>query len=232
MRGDGGPGLSATLNSGGAQDLAGGPDGSLYWVESVKPGYSVPTVIRKRNPAGIVSRVVGNGQECVTFSSAPAGCGDGLPALDVPLSLPEVEVAPDGALWIADGDGTYNGTHSLLRRLDADGRIRTVYGTGQNSGPDGPDGPAGDTPLSVYGFVIGRDGSIFFHDKLRIHQITPDGTVRKVTGSYGTCTRSPATGECGIGGPAIDADLSGIPRRGRPLSVMRASTWTIEAMCT
>ncbi|MFZ5477532.1 MAG: hypothetical protein ACOZNI_12220 [Myxococcota bacterium] len=60
--------------------------------------------------------------------------GDGGHALEASLRTPYGVVARDGVVWVAD-----SGNHAI-RRIDADGTIETVAGTGEEgfSGDDGP----------------------------------------------------------------------------------------------
>lgn len=88
--GDGGPASEARLNT--PYDLTFGPGGAMYIADTGN------NVIRKVDPAGIVTTVVGSG--------AAGYAGDLGPASNCQLNRPSgVTLAPDGALWISD---TYN----------------------------------------------------------------------------------------------------------------------------
>ena len=68
-----------------------------------------------------------------TFAGTEAGlAGDGGPANRAQISLPTaVSVAPDGSIAISDAG------NNRLRRVDRDGRIETLLGTGPGSGTAG-----------------------------------------------------------------------------------------------
>ena len=84
--GDGGPATQALLKPMG---VALGPDGSLYIADS--HNYR----IRRVDPKGTISTVVGTGTPCF--------CGDGGPPTQALLGIPaDVALGPDGSLYIAD----------------------------------------------------------------------------------------------------------------------------------
>jgi len=84
---DGGPAVAARVSGGGDMSIT--PDGDLYFAES-----SLERV-RRIDRNGVISTVVGTGVR--GFS------GDGGAAEDARLSIPrDVEVGPDGSLYIAD----------------------------------------------------------------------------------------------------------------------------------
>ena len=68
-----------------------------------------------------------------TFAgSEPGLAGDGGPATKAQLNLPQaVAVGPDRAVYISDG------ANSRIRRVTADGVIRTIAGSGPGSGEGG-----------------------------------------------------------------------------------------------
>jgi len=127
--GDGGPAIEARISQpiGQAAEPAGGiaidGAGNLYFADSGN------NRIRKIDTDGIVTTVAGNGE---------AGyAGDGGSALLAQLNNPvDVEVAPDGSIYIAD---TYN---SCVRVVDPAGIIQTVAGVCGTSGYDGDGGDA------------------------------------------------------------------------------------------
>lgn len=86
-KGDGGAATAASLN--GPYDAHFAPDGSLFIADSDN------SVIRKVDPAGVITTVAGTGEDGYG--------GDHGSALSAKLSCPSaVEPAPDGSLWIAD----------------------------------------------------------------------------------------------------------------------------------
>ncbi len=145
--------------------LAFGPDGSLYYADHNNHR------IRRIRPDGVVVSVAGNG--LAGFS------GDGGPALDASLWSPEdVAVDAAGMVYVTDQD------NHVVRRIDTDGIITTVAGTGEaGAGISGL--PAIDSPLNApAGIVIRDDGTIIFSDE-RDHvvwSVGTDGLLTRVAG--------------------------------------------------
>jgi sugar lactone lactonase YvrE len=178
--GDGGPAVSAHLNS--PMGLALGPDGSVYIADSFN------SRIRKVDPSGIITTVAGNG----TLGAA----GDNGPATQAQLGRAEdVAVAPDGSLYIAD---TRN---RRIRKVSPDGIIVTIAGMGSSLNEGGLAYEA--AVKEVHNLALGPDGSLYFGSFQRVRRITPDGTITTVTGK-GRSTTS------GDGGPATEANLSDV----------------------
>jgi len=150
---------------------------------------------------GTICNFAGNGD--------PAFTGEGEPALATSLYWPvDLEVAPDGRAYILDWQ------NHRVRRVDADGRVRTVLGT-QGIG-DGPD-PGTGSETAAPG-VAGT--SINLNHPTDV-QLTPDGgallvaawhnhKIRKVDLTDGlgliACGRGP--GFAGDGGPEATALLN------------------------
>ena len=154
--GDGGPATSATLSS--PEDVAVGPDGSLYIADSGNRR------IRRVGPDGIITTVAGNGLSGFV--------GDGGPATSARFYHPRgVAVGPDGSLYIADG------TTRRIRRVGPDGIITTAAGNGiYGSGGDG--GPATSAQLlEPYGVTVAPDGSLY------IATFGNSGRIRRVASS-------------------------------------------------
>jgi sugar lactone lactonase YvrE len=85
--------------------------------------------------------------------------------------------APDGSLVVIDG-------RRSLRRIDPDGRVRTIAATADEPGPL-RDGPLGEARLGSLGAVaVSDDGSIVVVDAGHgcIRWIDPAGVVRTVGG--------------------------------------------------
>lgn len=202
--GDGGPATLAQLNRPWA--LAVGPDGSLYFSEIFSDR------IRKVDPAGTITTVVGTGVPC---PSSTAPCGDGGPGTQAQIhDALGLAVGPDNALYIAD---TFD---NRVRRLGPDGIITTVAGNGNNcnvlpSTPPpfcGEGGPATQaslgTPVSI---AVGRDGSIYIASNV-VRRVTPDGIIRTLAGSFkqggSQANGIPATqaGFVAVSAVAVDTD--------------------------
>jgi serine/threonine-protein kinase len=93
--------------------------------------------------------------------------GDGGVATAATLSYPyAVELGPDGALWIADSG------NNVVRRVDPDGTITTVAGTGVE-GLTGDDGPALDATFAFPAHLT------FDRDDLIVADLK-NGVVRRV----------------------------------------------------
>ena len=179
--GDGGPATEAQLN---------GPNGVA--VDAYDNLYIPDTSndrIRKVDASGTITTAAGTGT--AGFS------GDGGPATDAQLNGPNgVAVDGSGNLYIADA-----GNHRI-RKLDADGTITTMAGTGTASF-SGDGGPATEAQLNgPNGVAVDGSGNLYIADagNHRIRKLDADGTITTVAGTR-------AQGFSGDGGPATDAQL-------------------------
>lgn len=165
--GDGGNARSARLNANDRGRITVAPGGVLYIAQPAN------NVIRRVDPNGIIRTIAGNGS--AGFS------GDGGPARQAQLNKPiDVAVAPDGSLYIAEF-----GNHRV-RRVDPNGIISTVVGTGLG-GNTGDNGSAAAAriyyPMRI---ELGDDGSLYIdgHSNTCCHglirKVTPDGIIRTV----------------------------------------------------
>ena len=122
--------------------------------------------------AGIITTVAGTGEAAFT--------GDGGPATAASLHWPTaIELDPEGNLLIAD---TFN---HAIRRLDVDGTITTLAGTGVE-GFSGDGGPATAARLSQpFGVTRDEDGAVYISDRgnFRVRRVDPDGTIATVAGT-------------------------------------------------
>jgi RHS repeat-associated protein len=108
----------------------------------------------------------------------------------------EVALGPDGSIYIADID------KHRVRRVDPDGIITTVAGTG-TGGFSGDGGPANEAALNLPADVaVGPDGSIYIADygNHRVRRVAPDGLISTVAGTG-------VAGFSGDDGPAVQAQL-------------------------
>lgn len=151
--------------------------GSFVWAEEI-PEFTIWTV------AGVGS-----------FGMS----GDGGPAIEAEMNRPTaVALDSEGNLYIADS------LNRRVRRVDGEGVITTVVGTGKGS-PQKGDHPAMATNLvQPYGIAVDRDGVLYVlnrgHSKLL--RVDADGIARTIAGNG-------RRGFGGDGGPATEGQLSG-----------------------
>ncbi|MEU7965477.1 hypothetical protein AB0D09_18650 [Streptomyces sp. NPDC049097] len=144
--------------------------------------------------------------------------GDGIPAQQAQLNHPcGIAVDSAGTLYIAD---TYN---HRVRCIAADGRIRTVAGTG-TPGRQADGRPAAAAPLNTpHGIDVDDAGALYIADTLNnVVRRVRDGRITTVagSGSFGTTGRG--------GGPALSAALAGpfdvaVDRRSGDLYIVEGS---------
>ncbi|MBE2315762.1 hypothetical protein DVA67_007230 [Solirubrobacter sp. CPCC 204708] len=144
-------------------------NGSLHQVLQVDLATTPPSV----------TRVAGNG--------TPSFSGEGVSATDAQLGRPtDVATLPDGSLVVADSGSR------RVRRIDRQGQITTLAGTGSSCGVPGECGEGGpartarlDGPAAV---ATAADGSVFIADTsseqwiARIVKIDAEGRLQIVTG--------------------------------------------------
>ena len=154
--------------------------------------------ILRVDPDGTYTTIAGTGQ--AGFS------GDGGSATEAELSSPSaIALGPDGSVYVSDGSGD---DRNRIRRIDPDGIITTVAGTGE-SGFSGRGGPARAASLiGVHDFAFDPQGNLYFSHGIwnsavesRVLRIDADGILTNVVG-----TGKP--GSRGESGPAIDAELN------------------------
>lgn len=184
--GDGGPATAAQLHS--PYGVVVGTDGSIY-IADAENGR-----VRRIAPDGIITTVAGGGP----WSSST----DGKAATSVPLWGPtDLAIGPDGMLYIAERGA------SRIRRVDANGIITTVAGSG-NWGSSGDGGRAIEARFSYpTSLDFNSKGEMFIADSLnnRIRKVAVDGTISTVAGSG----LSPAVGAVpSMGSPASLATLN------------------------
>jgi len=141
-------------------------DGSFYVSDNENH------VVRFVDAMGIIHTVAGTGQ--------PGYAGDGGPAVVAQLNRPRfLKRGADGSIYLCDGD------NHVVRRIDPQGMIHTVAGTGV-PGYSGDGGPAVaarfDTPSDL---EIARSGDLYIADSGNnvIRRVDRDGTVTTVIGS-------------------------------------------------
>ena len=184
-RGDFGPAIEAQLHS--PRDATVDTAGNVYIADSRNHR------IRKVGADGIIYTFAGGG-------IPDDYVGDGGQAVDAQLGFPTgVTVDEDGNVYIAD---TWS---HRIRKVDADGIISTLAGTGM-LGYSGDGGPAASAQLRApSGVAVDSAGNAYIADyeNQRIRKVGADGIVFTIAGGG-----SPADG-IGDGGPATAARLRG-----------------------
>jgi sugar lactone lactonase YvrE len=147
-----GTGSSATF--GVTHDVCVDSKGNLYVLESGN--------LRKITPAGVVTTVNGPG--------SPAGH-----VANLTLAL-SITIDKSDNLYITDG-----GIHNQIIKIDANGLVTVVAGSGARGAVDGPAGSA--TFNAPAGIAIDNAGNIFVTDnQTLIRKITPAGVVSTFAG--------------------------------------------------
>ena len=182
--GDGVPATSVAVIWPVATDID--ADGNLYVVAAGSPYQR----IRRIDTSGIITTVAG------------AGVGgqdkDGIPATQAVLvGVADVALGPDGSLYLAQYSGV-----NRVRRIDANGIITTVAGTGYTA-YNGDGLPATSANLhDPSAIALGADGNLYIAETFgyRIRAVGPDGLIRTVAGTG-------VKGLTGDGGPATQAQI-------------------------
>ena len=176
--GDGGPATEAEL-----RPLAVAVDGAgnLYIADYGN------SRVRRVDAEGTITTVAGTGDS--RFS------GDGGPATEAGLDPRAVAVDGAGNLYIADYD------NHRVRRVDAEGTITTVAGSG-DEGFSGDGGPATEAGLDPRAVAVDGAGNLYIadHRNRRVRRVDAEGTITTVAGSGDE-------GFSGDGGPATEAGL-------------------------
>jgi len=181
--GDGGPASDARLRA--PRGIAFGADGALYVADAANHRVRV---VRD----GVIDTFAGSGPV-----GLPEGefAGDGEHRLEARFAEPSgLAVLDDGTVIVADA------ANHRVRRIDPDGVVSTIAGTGERSF-SGDGGPAVEATLSFPTDVrAGLDGELYVVDRAnhRIRVISPDGMIDTLAGGGSDAEQ----GFRGDGGPA------------------------------
>jgi YD repeat-containing protein len=164
----------------GLNDLAVGPDGSVYFVHAGE--YGNPVVLRA-DPNGIVHRVIGSGFERDSYIPF----FEGSPARDTAFwRMNSVAVAPDATIYVADEWEGSDGTPSaVVMAVGTDGSMYTAAGRTDGQLPEGYDGQrATQVRLApVHSLAVGPDGDLFFTNfNCTVYRIDKTGVLRREVG--------------------------------------------------
>jgi hypothetical protein len=180
--GDGGPATAAQLSQ--IYQVLCDPQGNVLVAD--RTNHQVVRI----TPSGTLRVIAGNG--IAGFS------GDGGPATRASLSFPSaLALDAAGNLYIADA------LNYRVRRVDRDGVIETIAGTGLR-GTTGDGGAALSATFdSLRGLAVDSGGSIYVSDAAahRIRRISPNGLITNFAGTG-------QAGSGGDGGAALNAQLN------------------------
>ena len=155
-------------------DLALGPDGSIYFINTC--------TIQKYTPQGSVVKVVGG-----TCAPGPLDIGEGGPAIQAQIGAPAgLVVAPDGTLYFSD-------SLQCVRQVTPDGTLTTIVGNQGNAPNLGDGGFANQATISSpRGMALDKQGNLYVNDDVdqRIRRIDTHGIITTVVGT-GTAGFSP-----------------------------------------
>ena len=189
--GDSGPATSAMLHR--PAFAVQGPDGGLYISDSAN------NRIRKIDNKGVITTIAGTG-ECVRT-------GDRAKATTAGLCAPRgLAFDSKGNLFVADS-GNY-----VVRRIDTNGVITTVAGTGKYA-DSGDSGAPLTIPMKMpYGIAIDSEDNIYVSDNIADRVRVLEGPLHQVSGYpngyFALFAGSGATGFAGDGGLASGAKLT------------------------
>lgn len=142
--------------------LAIDPQGRLVFSDSAR--------IWRIDADGMLRTIAGTGVSGYT--------GDGGAALSARLNTNRIAYGPDGALYLADN------SHHVIRRIDLNGIITTVAGTG-SAGNSGDQGPARSAKLHApTALAFDGQGRLLLIDgnNQRLRRINSDGTIESIAG--------------------------------------------------
>jgi trimeric autotransporter adhesin len=172
--GDHGPAITAQLNN--PTDIIVDTSGNIIFADWLN------SRVRKIDPAGIITTIVGDG--------ATGGSGDGGPATASELGRPfRVTMDNKGNLYVASV------LFQCICKVDPAGIIHLIGGTGAYGlGADGDGGPAtAATMTSPCGLAVDTSGNLYFSD-------ISNYRIRKIDMNAGIISNYAANGIAGYGG--------------------------------
>ena len=144
--------------------------------------------ILKVTPSGVIKTIAGG--------PFPGYSGDGGPATAATFFATNIAADAAGNLYLADT------TNQRIRKIDTNGIITTIAGTGQQ-GYSGDGGPATSAMLALpEGVAVDSAGNVYFADNAtRVRKVDTNGIITTVAGN-GTPI------SIGDGGPATSAGMT------------------------
>ncbi len=212
--GDGGPATSAQLNV--PDQIAFDSSDNLYIADQVN------SRIRKVTPGGTISTIAGNGKATVPS-------GDGGPALQAAIPYP-VGLALDSAgnLYIAESD------YNVIRRVDTNGNISTVAGTGA-TGLSGDGGLATAASFNYpTGLTLDSAGNLYVADTYnnRIRELLTVGPAVTLSSSSVSLSATAGSTNNPSASVTLSASLGGVPQTGLAYSASSSVPWLLATPAT
>lgn len=172
VTGNGGPATQARISE--PRTLAVAPDGSIFFTEPKE------NIVRRIDPAGIITLFAGTGK--AGFS------GDGGPATKAQLNFNRgVNVDGAGVVWIPDS------LNQRIRKVDAQGIITTVAGTGKACYYSSNNNCGDGGPAAAAGFAVPR--AVDFDDAGNLYVAdTFNERIRRIDGFAAAVRRTTAPG--------------------------------------
>jgi RHS repeat-associated protein len=150
------------------------------------------------NAGGILEHIGGDGT--ANFS------GDGIPATSAGM-VPNanIKIGPDNSVYFTDhsmSSGSSSG--GRIRRIDKNGIITTVAGTGVCGTSFAEGTLATQANICFHTFAVAKDGTLFLEDRTEVYRVGSDGILTRIVGdgTYISCPSSTVSFVCAEGKPA------------------------------